>query len=183
MTERVREGNFVETFTGGRFYPFDPSPDEVRLADIAGGLAHTCRFGGHCRRFYSVALHSLHVSAELSEGGPRLQLYGLLHDAGEAYLGDVPRPIKAEFDGLERAEARVLDAIWAAFDLRPPTDEDWATVMAADDRLLAYEAEELLADGSWAESPPDLDYDLAADSPRAVRERFVARAEALLAEV
>lgn len=177
---RAREGNFVETFSGRRFYPFDPSPDEVRLADIAWGLARTCRFGGHCRHFYSVALHSLHVGSELADRGPRMELYGLFHDAGEAYIGDVPRPIKVEFDGLARAEDRILEAVWTAFDLAPPTEEEWAAVMAADDRLLAYEAAELLADGSWAAEPPDLDYELRVDDVGAVRERFTARAEALI---
>lgn len=183
MSRSTRDGNFVETFTGGRFYPFDPSPDEVRLEDIAGGLAHTCRFGGHCRHFYSVALHSLHVGSELSNHGPRMELYGLLHDAGEAYLGDIPRPIKAEFDGIERAESRVLAAVWDALEIPPPTDEEWRMVMEADDRLLAYEAEQILADGSWASDPPDLAYDLRSGSTSAVRERFASRAEVLLAEV
>lgn len=173
----------METYTGGRFYPFDPSPDDVRLADIAGGLAHTCRFGGHCKHFYSVALHSIHVGSELAGRGPRMELYGLLHDAGEAYLGDVPRPIKGQFDGIERAEDRVRSAVWTALEVRPPTDEEWAAVMAADDRLLAYEADGLLADGSWAEEPPDLDYDLGADSVATVRERFTSRVEALLADL
>lgn len=185
MPHDDREGGSVETYTGNRFYPFDPRPEDVRLADVAGGLAHTCRFGGHCREFYSVALHSLHVSRDLAEQGhgPCVQLYGLLHDAGEAYVGDLPRPVKAEFEAFERIERRILDAVWAAFDLQPPDDEVWAAVMAADDRLLAYEAEELLADGSWAEDPPAVEYDLRAGSVAAVRERFRERAERLLAEV
>lgn len=173
-------GHFVETFSGGRFHPFDPVPEEVSLKDIAGGLAHTCRFGGHCRRFYSVALHSIHVSAELDERGRRLAAYGLLHDAGEAYLGDVPRPVKAAFEGLERAERRIRAVVWEAVGLPPPTEDEWAAVMAADDRLLAYEASELLVDGSWADEPPALDYDLDGGSIETVRERFLSRAESLL---
>lgn len=173
-------GRFVETFTGGRFDPFDPSPEAVRLEDIAGGLAHTCRFGGHCRRFYSVALHSLHVSVELEDEGRRLAAYGLLHDAGEAYLGDVPRPVKAAFDGLERAEARIREAVWEAVGLPAPSTDEWATVRAADDRLLAYEAGELLVDGSWADDPPALDYDLDVGPAETVRRRFLDRASALL---
>jgi 5'-deoxynucleotidase YfbR-like HD superfamily hydrolase len=64
-------------------------------------------------------------------------LLGLLQDAGEASLGDLPRPVKAEFDEFERAETRILQAIRAAFDVEPPDDDDdeWAAVMAADDRL------------------------------------------------
>lgn len=174
---------FVETYTGGGFHPLDPDSEEVRLRDVAAGLAHTCRFGGHCRQFYSVAHHSLHVASELADRGPRLELFGLLHDAGEAYLGDLPRPLKAEFETFERAEERVLRAVWSAFDVEPPGDAEWEAVMAADDRLLAYEADELLADGSWAADPPDLDYDLQSDAIADVRERFRSRGKRLLADL
>ena len=177
-----RVGGFVETYTGSRFFPFDPRPSEIRLVDVAAGLAHTCRFGGHCRQFYSVAHHSLHVSDELAaEGhGPRVQLYGLLHDAAEAYLGDLPRPVKTELDRFVTVEDEILDAVWAAFELPAPSDEEWAAVMAADDRLLAYEANELLVDASWVNREPELGYDLWADSIEAVRGRFLDRAETLL---
>ena len=174
-------GPVIETYTGGRFAPFDPDPADVQLLDIAAGLAHTCRFSGHCRQFYSVAQHSLHVSREFDDA--RLQLFGLLHDAGEAYLGDVPRPVKAEFDGVEAVEAAIREAVWEAFGLDPPTAGEWERVMTADDRLLAYEADRLLADGSWAAESPDLDYELQAGPPEAVRDRFRSRGEQLLARV
>ncbi len=178
-----REGNYVETYTGGRFYPFDPRPAEVSLEDIAAGLAHTCRFGGHCRTFYSVALHSVYVSRDLERvgQGPPVQLYGLLHDAGEAYVGDVPRPVKTRFEGFAVAERRIREAVWTAFDLPPPDQEAWAAVVDADDRLLAYEADQLLADGSWAARPPAVDYDLDVADPSTARDRFLGRAEELLA--
>lgn len=178
-----RADEFIETYTGGRFYPFDPRPEDVRLADIAGGLAHTCRFGGHCRWFYSVAHHSLLVRREVADRPPRVQAYALLHDAAEAYLGDVPRPIKPELAGYDRAEADIRAAVWTALDLPPPADEEWATVTRADDRLLAYEADQLLADGSWAADPPDLEYELSGRSVGEVRAAFRERAEALLERV
>jgi hypothetical protein len=185
MAEWSGEGA-VETYTGHRFDVFDPDPADVRLADIAAGLAHTCRFGGHPRRFYSVAEHSLHVSEELEGRGgddPRLGLLGLLHDAGEAYVGDVPRPVKRRVEGFEHIESAVLDAVWSGLDIAPPTAAEWERVMRDDDRLLAYEADELLADGSWAEAPPDLDYDLGARAIDETREAFRARAEELLARL
>jgi len=172
-------GRFISTHTGGRFYPFDPRPDEVRLDDIAQGLAHTCRYAGQVQQFYSVALHSVHVSRELADEPPRVQCYGLLHDAAEAYLADVPGPVKAELPAYRDAEDAILDAVWAAFDLDPPTDDEWAAVMDADVRLRRYEAPALLADGDWAGDPLDRDYDLDASIPE-VRERFLARADALL---
>ena len=171
-------GPVIETYTGGRFRPLDPRPADVRLADIAAGLARTCRYGGHCRQFYSVAQHSLLVSREFDD--PRLQLLGLLHDAGEAYLGDIPRPVKAEFDRLAATEAEIRDAVWTAVGIDPPTTSEWERVMAADDRLLAYEADRLLADGSWAPTAPELGYELQALSADEGRERFRARGEELL---
>jgi hypothetical protein len=171
-------GPVIETYTGGRFRPFEPRPADVRLLDIAAGLAHTCRFGGHCQQFYSVAQHSLHVSREFDD--PRLQLLALFHDAGEAYLGDIPRPIKAELDRMETVEAAIREAVWTAFEVDPPAASEWEQVMAADDRLLAYEADRLLADGSWVEASPDLEYELATDSVDGVRDRFCERGEELL---
>lgn len=173
----------IETHRGGRFDLSDPDPDDVHIEDIAASLAHTCRFGGHCNQFYSVAHHSLHVSRELPSDNPRLQLLGLLHDAGEAYLGDIPRPLKAQFEVFDQVEERILDAIWAAFEIEPPSEAEWAQVMAADDRLLAYEADQLLEDGSWAADPPALDYELCSDSIEMVRERFLSRSETLLVRV
>ena len=174
---------YLATYSCGGFRPFDPDPADVRLSDIAGGLAHTCRFGGHCRRFYSVAHHSLHVGSELADRGPRLELLGLLHDAGEAYLGDLPRPVKGEFEDVERAETRIRRTVWAAFDVEPPDDDEWAAVMAADDRLLPDEASELLAHGSWTGDPPDLDNELRSASIADVCERYRGRTERLLSAV
>lgn len=179
MSQPWRAG-VVETYTGGGFDLFDPDPADVRLPDVAAGLAHTCRFGGHCRHYYSVAQHSLYVSRELPAEDVRLQVFGLFHDAGEAYVGDVPRPLKARLETFERIEDRVRDAVWTALGVDPPTDEEWERVMAADDRLLAYEANRILEDGAWADSSPDLGYDLGAESVDAVRERFLSRSEALL---
>ncbi|MFC7134089.1 MULTISPECIES: HD domain-containing protein [Salinibaculum] len=169
----------VETYTGRQFDVFDPVAEAVDLDDIAAGLAHTCRFGGHCQHFYSVAHHSLHVSRELPEDEPRLQLLGLFHDAAEAYVGDVPRPLKARYDVFERVEAEVLDAIWRALDVDPPDETEWERVMTADDRLLAYEAGNVLEDGSWAGEPPDLAYELRSDSIETIRTQFLSRSETL----
>jgi hypothetical protein len=183
MTDPWSAVGVIETYSGRQFDLFDPVGEAVHLPDVAAGLAHTCRFGGHCRRFYSVAHHSLHVSRELDAHGPRLQLVGLLHDAAEAYVGDVPRPLKTELDGFDRLEAGVLEAVWAGLGLAPPSEAEWQRVMDADDRLLSYEADRLLADGSWAGEPPELGYSLDSTDIEAIRGRFLDRAEALLGRV
>ncbi|MFC7325914.1 hypothetical protein ACFQMF_15205 [Halorubrum rutilum] len=180
MSEPWERKGVVETYTGGGFDLYAPDPTDVQLEDIAAGLAHTCRFGGHCRDFYSVAHHSLHVSSELSDATPRLQLLGLLHDAGEAYLGDIPRPLKVEHDVFERIESEILDAVWTSLDIAPPTEEEWEQVMAADDRLLAYEATHLLRGGEWADNPPDRTYELQSNHTNEIREQYTSRADSLL---
>ena len=96
-----RMGGWCLTFTGKRFWPLSPAVEDICIQDIAHALAHVCRFGGHCRQFYSVAQHSLHVSRLVS---PPRALAGLLHDATEAYLGDMVRPLKRSMPDYRRAE-------------------------------------------------------------------------------
>lgn len=85
---------WIQTYTGRKFYPLDPRPDDVCLEDIAHALAMKCRYAGHCREFFSVAQHSVMVSKMLP---PYAAKWGLLHDAAEAYLPDICRPIKGAF--------------------------------------------------------------------------------------
>lgn len=86
-----RKGNFMQCWSGGVYYPLDPHPKEVKIEDIAHHLSMICRFTGACNKFYSVAEHSVHVSRIVP---PKLALLGLLHDATEAYLSDLNRPLK-----------------------------------------------------------------------------------------
>lgn len=86
----------IETASGLKYDFRHPTAEQVTLSDIAHALSHTCRFGGHTERFYSVADHSVYVSelVEASTGSRHMALHGLMHDAHEAYLGDVPKPLK-----------------------------------------------------------------------------------------
>src|SRR4051812_40444009 len=89
-------GPFIQTLSGRRVNPLDAAPADIDPADIARALANLCRFGGHAKAFYSVAQHSAIVCDLLEERGatPDELMAALLHDAAEAYLGDVPHPIK-----------------------------------------------------------------------------------------
>jgi 5'-deoxynucleotidase YfbR-like HD superfamily hydrolase len=113
----------------------NPCPDEVDIDDIAHSLAHLCRFLGHTDGFYSVAQHSVTVS-ELVPA--RDALWGLLHDAAEAYLGDLPAPIKREpaMSAYRQAEDRLLGVIAAKFALPAGIPE---SVKQADRIVLATE--------------------------------------------
>jgi len=85
------DDEWIQTYTGKKFWAFDAAIADICIEDIAHALAMRCRFGCHCKEFYSVAQHSVIVSHHLP---PELKLWGLLHDATEAYLPDVPRPQK-----------------------------------------------------------------------------------------
>ncbi len=170
----------IETYSGRAFDPLDPDPSTIRVEDVAHGLAHTCRFAGQCQFYYSVATHAIHVSRELADREPIVQLYGLFHDASEAYITDVPRPIKREIDAYDRIERDVLAAVWDRLNIPHPDDEQWQAVMDADDRMLRHEAETLLSE--YSPSPvPDLPYELSPCRPDEARQQFLDRA-ALLRE-
>ncbi|KKN17534.1 hypothetical protein LCGC14_0964920 [marine sediment metagenome] len=114
-----RDGDWIQTFTERQFWPLDPKPEDVCIEDIAHALSLTCRYGGHCKRFYSVAEHSIHVAAGVwAAGGDYLErLRALLHDAGEAYLCDVPRPVKPCLPGFAAVEARIEAVIAETFNI------------------------------------------------------------------
>ncbi|ADD05261.1 HD family hydrolase [Natrialba magadii ATCC 43099] len=105
--------------SGGTITPLDPDPDAIDLADIAHALSNLSRFTGQGKQFYSVARHAVHVSREVEARGGSLsaQRWGLLHDASEAYLSDVPAPVKRTLPGYTRAEKRLQDAVQDAFAL------------------------------------------------------------------
>lgn len=168
----------IETYSGLAIDPLNPEPSMIRIEDVAHGLANTCRYAGQCRFYYSVATHAVYVSRELADHDPIVQLYGLFHDASEAYITDVPRPVKRELPEYDRIERDVLAAVWERLDVPAPTDEQWATVMDADDRLFRYEAETLLSEFS-PEPVPDLSHELSPGRPSEARQLFLDRAARL----
>jgi len=135
-----RTGYWQLTHTGNRFWPADPRPEEVLLEDVAHALAYQCRFAGHTRNHYSVAQHCVLVS-EMCD--PRDALSGLLHDAAEAYVVDVPRPVKKlpELAGYLEIEGRVFRAIAARFGI--PAELP-ASVHRADGLIALAEMRDLL---------------------------------------
>lgn len=98
--------NWMQTASGLAIDPLDPRPHQIKFVDIASALSKLCRFNGHCREFYSVAQHSVIVSRHC----PTKPLAGLLHDMAEAYVSDMPRPLKRQIFGYAEAEDRMLAA-------------------------------------------------------------------------
>lgn len=109
---------WIQTYTGRRFYPLDPKVEDIDLADIAHALGNLCRFGGHGGRFYSVAQHSIGVAGIVPK---HLALWGLMHDAAEAYLCDIPSPIKKDsrFEEYRKAEQRIMAKVCEKFGMDP----------------------------------------------------------------
>lgn len=134
---------WISTFSGRKFHPIEPDPEEVFIEDIAHALSNQCRFAGHVREFYSVGEHSILVKEIIrKEGWPvTLQFKALMHDAAEAFLVDLPRPIKMEMPTYREAETRVMAAISARFGIIKGYDE---IIKKADAIALATEKKELM---------------------------------------
>ncbi len=133
---------WMQTYTRRKFNPLEPDPALINELDIAHALSHICRFGGHTNEFYSVAQHSVIVSqcieSDLS-GDVALCMIGLLHDASEAYIGDMIRPIKPFITGYGSIEYTLQNAIYNKFGLTP-TIPQLAQLKCADESVLSAEA-------------------------------------------
>jgi hypothetical protein len=132
QSERI--GDYIETYTGVKFYPLDPRAEDVDVADMTHAISHLCRFGGHCSVFYSVGQHSLLTAQYLRDQGASafVQFLGLTHDFTEAYVVDMPSPLKRQLPEYIAVENAIESVIWESFGLRTPTDEEYAEVKAAD---------------------------------------------------
>src|SRR3712207_997946 len=101
----------IDTASGMRLDLDNPRPEDIRIEDVAGGLSKVCRFGAQAREYYSVAQHALLVQRLLVEAGrPELALVALHHDSHEAYLCDIPTPLKRKIS----ARTDVYDQIGRA---------------------------------------------------------------------
>lgn len=138
-----RHGPWFLSSRGEQLWPLDMRASDIHIEDIAHSLSLLCRFNGHCRDFYSVAQHSVLVSDVVPE---EFALCGLMHDATEAYCGDLVRPIKKAIPMFEVLERDIWAAIAARFEL--PLDLPDA-VKAADCRMLQTERRDLLVAHSW----------------------------------
>lgn len=132
----------IATFSGRIINPFDPDPADIAIEDIAHALSLQCRFTGHTKHLYTVAQHSL-LATDLVD--TEYKLWALLHDATEAYLADIARPVKAMWPEYKTYEQRLMEAVAARFGLAEefPMPEP---VRLADDLLLKSEIEYLMPD-------------------------------------
>ena len=142
---------WIQTFTGRKFFPLEPDPQDICIEDIAHALALQCRYTGHCSQFYSVAQHSVLVSYVCD---PCDAFSGLMHDAAEAYLLDMPRPVKRTAFGKRFKDYENVVSLAIAKRFGFPEIEPMS-VKRADMVLLVTEARDLMSPlhPDWHYSP------------------------------
>jgi len=149
MDENEYEGAWITTYTGKKFHFRNPSVDEVCIEDIAHHLSLLCRFTGAIKEFYSVAEHSIRVAGIVPKP---LKLSALLHDAAEAYINDISRPVKYTHR-LDKTEKAIMDVVAKKYKITPYAPE----IKEADDILIATEARDLMPNtDAWAKLPQPL---------------------------
>lgn len=136
---KKNDSEWIQTYSGLQAHPLDLQPNEICIEDIAHALSNICRFTGHCKEFYSVAQHSVNVAlyCHLPNG-----LWGLLHDASEAYICDIASPIKhsVPFTYYRKIEKNVMKAILKKFNLPLREPEE---VKQIDHEMVILEAKQL----------------------------------------
>jgi Predicted hydrolases of HD superfamily len=169
-------GGALQVRSGLLFPMLAPVPALIEVGDLAASLSKLCRFNGHCAAFYSVAQHAVLVSQIVPAEHAR---WGLLHDAAEAYIGDLTRPLRDALEheapgAVKRLEDRLLRAVAARFGLPWPMP---AAVRHADDVLLATERRDLMVDRgvSWPDLPAPLPDPIAPWSPEMAEDVFLLR--------
>lgn len=181
-------GDWMQTFTGRQFYPLDPRSEDVDIVDIAHALSMLCRYNGHVQRFYSVAEHCVHLSHAVA---PEHALWALLHDATEAYVGDMIRPLKRSIPEYVAVEDVVMAAIATRFNLfvthwtkrqTSPFEGRMLPAMppevkAADTAILLNEREALLSEPPrpWSTDGGRLDVVIEAWDPARAKYEYLAR--------
>lgn len=131
----------ITTYTGVQMYPADPKITDFHIEDIAHALSLMTRANGHFKTFYSVAQHCIACSLEARARGysERVQLGCLLHDASEAYISDITRPVKTLLPRYLEVESRLQAMIWEKWLGSKLTDEEYAKVFEIDDAMLYFE--------------------------------------------
>ena len=138
--------SYITTYTGKHFDPVNPDKNLIDIRDIAHALSLLCRGNGHVKSFFSVGQHCVNAAREAQLRGysDRVILACLIHDAAEAYLSDVPRPVKPSMPEYNKLEDNLLDMIYEKFLGSPLTEEEQQLVKSVDNDLLYYDLKELL---------------------------------------
>jgi 5'-deoxynucleotidase YfbR-like HD superfamily hydrolase len=170
--------DFIITFSKQKFSPLKVKAEEIDIIDIAHALSLMCRANGHIKHFYSVAQHCLNCSREAEARGlpEEIRLACLLHDASEAYISDITRPVKRSLPQYLEFEEVLQNRIFDKFRLTHLTEEEFSQVKEIDDCLLYYELLELMNEELFEERPEIV------SEPDLMQRDFFAVKEAFLGE-
>lgn len=166
--------SWIQTFTIKKFFPLNPKIEDIDIFDIAHALSMQCRFSGHVNNFYSVAEHCVHVSNICD---PQFAKHALLHDASEAYLVDIPKPLKesGQFENYKEAEFVLQSMVYRKFNLSEIEPKE---VKQADLQMLSTEAYNLFNrfHPDWVlPTKPDINFNLSTLLPRDAERFFLER--------
>ncbi len=141
MENLVLKKNNIITYSKIQMSPIDPKPEDISIKDIAHSLSYMCRANGHIRCFFSVAQHCINccLEAKARNYSKRIQLALLLHDASEAYIADIIRPVKHNLSAYLEIENKLQNAIYTAFGISDLTDEENKLIDEIDNIMLQYE--------------------------------------------
>jgi hypothetical protein len=174
--DSAKAGVGIEMVNGERIILLDPKPAVIHPEVLAHSLANLCRWTGHPKRFFSVAQHCIIVSKIVP---PEFAMQGLLHDASEAFIGDINRPLKLVFEHfapgvLHDIEENIHKAIAKRFGSGFPHDP---SIKVADNISLATERRDLLADSDeeWIGLPDPLEKPIQPMGPRAAKNAWLNR--------
>lgn len=149
----ITTNSTIQTFVGEMFDVFNPDPALIHVKDISHALSMICRYGGHSREFYSVAEHCVLMSKHFeSQGDKNLARCALLHDASEAYMGDVVRPLKMQLPLYRNVEDTLHAHIFHRFGLEPHLPPK---IKEADLRITVDEREVVMMPRVWSYDPLD----------------------------
>ena len=143
---QARKGNYIETLTGKKFYPLDPRPEDFSLDDMCHAVSREQRFNNHTEAHYSVGQHLLMCAKVASDLGlgPYAQFIFATHDLTEAYVRDLPSPLKKSFRYYSEVENRILHVLWCKyFGVREPSKTELNFLKYYDEIVCMTEAYEL----------------------------------------
>jgi len=157
FTKKGSKDTWLQTSTGRRVSVLNPKPEEIFIEDIAAAIAKQCRFNGHCKSFYSVAQHCVEGAwiAEDYYKDNKLAKEFLLHDATEAYVGDIIRPVKVHLPEYNEIENRFTKAISKRFGVPIEMTKECKYI---DDVMVTWEKRDLLPNAELWPSLPDIEY-------------------------
>lgn len=172
----------MNTYTGNKIDPMSMTASDISIQDIAHALSLTCRGGGHVSYFFSVAQHSINCMNEAKARGlsERLQLACLLHDASEAYISDIIRPVKAHLSNYLEIESSIMNVIFERFGLADLSEEENVMWKQIDDDMMNFELKNLMKGEEYRNTDNLSSVPVAAERPwREVEDEFEAECKKL----